>query len=167
MATNCERRMADLAYKNTKITEGHPLDDTDSTRTIWINAKEVEQNTGLYKLALDIYPELENMNGDFEVLEREDETALTKIKEIIENDDPIVQKRGEKVITKNIIIRGMDATTTNEDIVTALNKQGITTNIKIGDHRPNRNHTKTVTLKLQETDTEELLNNKSDVKLQY
>ncbi|KAF5298951.1 hypothetical protein FQR65_LT09500 [Abscondita terminalis] len=66
---------ADLVYKNTKITEGHPLDDTNSTKTIWINAKEVEQNTGLYKLALDIYPELENINGDFEKI-----TKIIKMK---------------------------------------------------------------------------------------
>ncbi|KAK4872652.1 hypothetical protein RN001_014681 [Aquatica leii] len=42
-----EEEWGDSVYIHTKIVEGHPLQETTGTSTLWVTEKEVEENTGL------------------------------------------------------------------------------------------------------------------------
>ncbi|KAK4887459.1 hypothetical protein RN001_003730 [Aquatica leii] len=60
------------------IAYGHPLDNTRGAISIWVNSKEVEEDSGLQKMLKTKYPELEETRNEIEVLEKELVTRINK-----------------------------------------------------------------------------------------
>ncbi|KAK4882691.1 hypothetical protein RN001_006010 [Aquatica leii] len=80
-----EEEWGDSAYVHTKIVEGHPLQETTGTSTLWVTEKEVEENTGLQLMIEKVYPEINKGKEEIETMERETKTKTknnTNIKKI-------------------------------------------------------------------------------------
>ncbi|KAK4879359.1 hypothetical protein RN001_007505 [Aquatica leii] len=69
-----EEEWGDSAYVHTKIVEGHPLQETTGTSTLWVTEKEVEENTGLQLMIEKVYPEINKGKEEIETMERETKT---------------------------------------------------------------------------------------------
>ncbi|KAK4873782.1 hypothetical protein RN001_013142 [Aquatica leii] len=80
-----EEEWGDSAYVHTKIVEGHPLQETTGTSTLWVTEKVVEENTGLQLMIEKVYPEINKGKEGIETMERETKTKTknnTNIKKI-------------------------------------------------------------------------------------
>ncbi|KAK4872903.1 hypothetical protein RN001_014932 [Aquatica leii] len=80
-----EEEWGDSAYIHTKIVEGHPLQETTATSTLWVTEKEVEENTGLQLMIEKVYPEINKGKEEMETMERKTKTKTknnTNIKKI-------------------------------------------------------------------------------------